>query len=264
MSQISIGQFIPGRSILHQLDPRAKLFFVFSYMILIFFANNVTTYSMLLVFTGLCILLSQISLGIYIKALKGIFYLIIAMIILHLLFTKGGEILVRVGFLTVYEEGFRQAIFISLRLLLLVLMASILTFTTSPLELTDAFESMLKPFVRFGLPAHEFALMMSMALRFIPTLWDETERIKKAQMARGADFESGSLFRRLKSYVFILIPLFISIFRRADELAMAMEARCYRGGPHRTKLRQLHYSSRDLALPMLLLLLIIGIWLLRK
>ncbi|RAL23287.1 energy-coupling factor transporter transmembrane component T family protein [Thermoflavimicrobium daqui] len=264
MNQLVIGQYVPGRSLIHQLDPRAKLAFVFAYMILVFFANNIASYGLLLFFSACTIYLSQIPLRIFSASLKPILFLILVMILFHLFLTKGGQVLFHFSFLTIYEEGVRQAVFISLRLILLVLTASLLTFTTSPMDLTDGLENMLHPFTRFGLPAHEFALMMSIALRFIPTIWDETEKIKKAQMARGADFESGHIFRRVKSYIPVLIPLFISAFRRAEDLALAMEARCYRGGINRTKLRELHFSTKDLGLVIIFAFLVLGICLLRE
>ncbi|SFJ38778.1 energy-coupling factor transporter transmembrane component T family protein [Thermoflavimicrobium dichotomicum] len=264
MSQIAIGQYIPGQSLIHRLDPRAKLLFVFAYMILVFFSNHLYSYTFLLAFTFVAMFLSRISLRIFLLALKPILFLIGFTMIFHLFLTKGGAVLIQLPIMTVYEEGLKQTVFISIRFILLVIMASLLTFTTSPMDLTDAFESLLKPFTRLGLPVHEFALMMSIALRFIPTLWDETEKIKKAQMARGADFESGNILRRAKSYIPVLIPLFISAFRRAEELALAMEARGYKGGEGRTKLRELHYTHYDVWLVIVFIGLCIGLWLLRR
>ncbi|TCS94155.1 energy-coupling factor transporter transmembrane component T family protein [Hazenella coriacea] len=264
MNQFVMGQYIPGNSPLHRFDPRAKLLFVFAYMLIVFLANNVWSYSLLLLFTIIGIYFSQISLKILYRAVKPVIFLIIFTAILHLTMTKGGEILIQFFFITVYEEGVRQAIFISTRFFLLVVMASLLTFTTSPIDLTDGLERLLQPFKKLGLPAHEFALMMSIALRFIPTIWSETEKIKKAQMARGVDFDRGSILKRVKSYIPVLIPLFVSAFRRAEDLALAMEARGYRGGTGRTKLKILRYHLRDLILPLIFLFLLVGLWWLRK
>ncbi|SEN61513.1 energy-coupling factor transporter transmembrane component T family protein [Lihuaxuella thermophila] len=259
-----IGQYIPGHSPLHQMDPRAKLLFVFAYMFAVFLANNPATYGLLVLFTGIGIYFSRISLSVFYRSMKPVFILILLTSLLHLWMTRGGEALFSFSFLTIYEEGVRQAIYISIRFFLLMAAASLLTFTTSPIDLTDGMESLLKPFERLGVPAHELALMMSIALRFIPTLWEETEKIKKAQMARGADFESGHVFKRVKSYIPVLIPLFISAFRRAEDLALAMESRCYRGGKGRTKWRELHYSHLDVVLLLLFVILLTALWLLRK
>lgn len=264
MNQFVIGQYIPGDSPLHRFDPRAKLLFVFAYMIIVFLANNEWSYGLLLLFTVVGVYYSQIPLKILYRAVKPIIFLIIFTAILHLSMTKGGDILIQFFFITIYEEGLRQAIFISTRFFLLVVMASLLTFTTSPIDLTDGLERLLQPFTKLGLPAHEFALMMSIALRFIPTIWAETEKIMKAQMARGVDFDRGSVFKRIKSYIPVLIPLFISAFRRAEDLALAMEARGYRGGTGRTKLRILEYQKRDLILPLIFLILLSSLWWLRK
>ncbi|MCF6094830.1 energy-coupling factor transporter transmembrane protein EcfT [Microaerobacter geothermalis] len=245
---IIIGQYIPGNSIIHRLDPRAKLLFVFAFVFVIFLANNWITYGILIGFTLLSVLLTSVPLSYILKGLKPIWWLIIFTILLYLLTTKEGELLWKWGWFSVYEQGLVQAVFISLRLLLLVIAASLLTFTTSPIDVTDGLESLLSPFKKIGLPAHELALMMSIALRFIPTIMEETEKIMKAQMARGAEFTTGSFGKRIKSFVPLLIPLFISAFRRAEELAMAMEARGYRGGEGRTRYRKLTYHKRDIGL----------------
>lgn len=264
MSQLPLGQYIPGNSPIHQMDPRAKLLFVFAYMIIVFLANNAVTYSLLLILTAGGIYFSKISIPYFIKAIKPVLFLILLTGILHLWMTKGGTILFQFPFVSIYEEGVRQAIFISIRFFLFISMAALLTFTTSPIDLTDGIERLLKPLKRLGVPAHELALMMTVALRFIPVLWEETEKIKKAQMARGADFEQGNVFKRVQSYVPVLIPLFISAFRRAEELALAMESRCYRGGAGRTKLRELKYSRFDVGLLLLFIVMLAGLLLLRK
>lgn len=255
MSRITIGQFIPGNSILHRLDPRAKLLFVFLFFFLIFLANNLATYLVLYFFIIFSVLLSRISIVLFLRSIKPILFIIIFTSILHLLLTKTGQVLLVTPLFTVYSGGVSQAIFISSRFLILVVMASLLTFTTSSLDLTDALEQLLKPLKRIRVPVHELALMMSIALRFIPTLWEETEKIMNAQLARGANLESGNIFKRLYAYIPIFIPLFLSSFRRAEELAMAMEARGYRGGVGRTKYRLLQYTYKDYSLIVIFLIL---------
>ncbi|WP_028777730.1 energy-coupling factor transporter transmembrane component T family protein [Shimazuella kribbensis] len=264
MSRIVIGQFMPGNSILHRFDPRAKLLFVFLFFFLIFFVNNISTYLVIYLFVFFCIGLSQIRIRLFLGSIKPVLFIIIFTSILHLVMTKGGTILLTTPFFTVYEEGVRQAAFISSRFLILVVMASLLTFTTSSLDLTDALEQLMGPLRKIRVPVHELALMMSIALRFIPTLWEETEKIKNAQLARGANLESGNIFKRLTAYIPIFIPLFLSSFRRAEELAMAMEARAYRGGIGRTKFRLLEYKRKDYMLIVIFLLLVIGIGWLRS
>jgi energy-coupling factor transport system permease protein len=262
MSKITIGQFIPGNSILHRLDPRAKLLFVFLFFILIFLANNIATYLVLYMFIILSVLWSRIPIGLFVRSIKPIIFIIILTSVLHLLLTKTGQALWVTPFFTVYSGGVKQAIFISSRFLILVVMASLLTFTTSSLDLTDALEQLLNPLKKIRVPVHELALMMSIALRFIPTLWEETEKIRNAQLARGANLESGNIFKRLYAYIPIFIPLFLSSFRRAEELAMAMEARGYRGGVGRTKYRLLQYTRKDFSLIVIFLILGIAIgWL---
>jgi energy-coupling factor transport system permease protein len=257
MSQIAIGQYIPGNSIIHRLDPRAKLLFVFAFMFVIFFANNAPTYGLLYLFCLVMIGLSRISAKLFLGAMKPVLFLIVLTSCLHLLLTHGGRPILITPIFTVYEGGVQQAIFISSRFLILVVTASLLSFTTSSIDLTDALERLLNPLKRIRVPVHELALMMSIALRFIPTLWEETEKIKKAQIARGAELESGNLFKRLKSYIPIFIPLFLSAFRRAEELALAMESRAYRGGVGRTKYRLHTYSWPDAM--MIVLFLVIAI-----
>lgn len=263
MQPFVIGQYLPGKSLLHRLDPRAKLLFVFGFMILIFLSNNLISYCFLLVFTMISVFFSRISLVYFIKALKPVLFLILLTAFLHLFFTKGTEqtALWATPLFTIYQEGVIQAAFISLRFILLIFIASLLTFTTSPVDITDGLESLLAPLKTVKVPTHEIALMMSIALRFIPTLWEETEKIRKAQLARGAKLESGSIWTRLKSYLPILIPLFLSAFRRAEELAFAMESRCYRGGEGRTKYRLLQYGVADFVL-LLLFFVLLGILLL--
>ncbi|AWE09056.1 cobalt ABC transporter permease [Lysinibacillus sp. 2017] len=264
MEKMIFGRFIPGNSFVHKLDPRSKLLFVFTFIVIVFLANNITTYAVLLVFTLLIIMLSRIRLYFLINGLKPVIFLMAFTLILHLLMTKEGAVLLDLGFMKIYEEGLRQGIFISVRFLVLVFMTSILTLTTSSISITDGLETLLNPFKKLKLPVHELALMMSIALRFIPTLMDETDKIMKAQMARGSDLSAGPLKDRLKAVVPLLVPLFISAFKRAEDLATAMEVRGYRGGEGRTRYRQLNWTMKD-TLSLFILVLIAGVlWMLRS
>ncbi|WP_400164632.1 energy-coupling factor transporter transmembrane component T family protein [Brevibacillus sp. TJ4] len=262
LQNIAIGQYVPGHSFLHRADPRSKLLFIVLFATLVFLANNTITYAILVLFTLYTILLSRLSLSYILKSLKPVWLLILLTVVLHILITKGGAVYFQYGWFSVEEEGVRQAIFISMRLGLLILISSLLTLTTSPIDLTEGLERLLKPFGKIGVPVHEIALMMSIAIRFIPTLMEETDKIIKAQTARGANFTSGSLIRRAKSLLPIAIPLFVSAFRRAEDLALAMEARGYRGGVGRTRLNKLRFSWRDgcIAGVAVFLILAIGWW----
>ncbi len=264
MEKMIFGRYIPGDSFVHKLDPRSKLIFIFIFIAIVFLANNAVTYGLLLGFTLLTVFVSKIRLYFLLNGLKPILFLLVFTFLLHIFFTKEGDLLWKWQFIEVYEEGLRQGIFISLRFLVLVLMTSILTLTTSPISITDGMEVLLNPFKRFKLPVHELALMMSISLRFIPTLMDETDKIMKAQMARGSDITSGSIKERIKAVVPLLIPLFVSAFKRAEDLAVAMEVRGYRGGEGRTRYRQLKWDWRDTTI-MLLLIVMAGIlWVLRS
>jgi energy-coupling factor transport system permease protein len=257
MDSMIIGKYVPGHSLIHRMDSRSKLIMIFLFVFIVFLANNALTYVMLGIFTITIVLLTKLPVNFLIKGLKPILWIILFTFILHLLVTKEGEVLFDLGFLKIYEEGLKQGIYISLRFLFLILMTTILTLTTTPIEITDGMESLLAPFKKLGLPVHELALMMSISLRFIPTLMEETDKILKAQMARGVDFASGPIKSRIKAIVPLLVPLFISAFKRADELATAMEARGYQGGEGRTKLRQLKWKFLDTA--VLILLIILGL-----
>ncbi|AIY04035.1 cobalt ABC transporter permease [Planococcus sp. PAMC 21323] len=245
MEKMIFGRFIPGDSLIHQMDPRAKIAFVFVFIAIVFIANDAVTYGILLGFTLLVVFLSKIRLYFLINGLKPVFILLIFTFFLHLFFTREGDLLVDIGFIKIYEEGLRQGIFISIRFLVLVFITSILTLTTSPISITDGIEVLLGPLKRVKLPVHELALMMSISLRFIPTLMDETGKILKAQMARGSDIGSGPIKERIKAVVPLLIPLFVSAFKRAEDLATAMEVRGYRGGEGRTRYRQLNWRLLD-------------------
>lgn len=244
LKDITLGQYFPGNSCIHRLDPRTKILSMAAYIAIIFLIKGFVGYGILAVFTISCVLLSKIPFKFVLKGLKPIMLFIVITAVFNLFLTSG-TVLWKWGFLTVTYEGVRLAVFMVLRLFFLVFGTSLLTLTTSPIALTDGLEYLLTPFKRMGVPAHELAMMMTIALRFVPTLLEETEKIIKAQTARGADFESGNIIRRAKAMIPILIPLFISAFRRADELAIAMECRCYRGGDGRTRLRELKMHKLD-------------------
>lgn len=244
LQNITLGQFFPGSSILHRMDPRMKLGLLFILMILIFTCNTSMAYGTILVMTMALIFFSRIPFMLVFKSLRPIWWIMLFTFLIHLFSHPGEELYKFLGY-SITWEGFREGIFISLRLALLVILSSLLTFTTSPLKLTDAMERILSPGKRIGLPAHELAMMMTIALRFIPTLVEETDKIMKAQTSRGSDFTTGNVMTRLKSFIPILVPLFLSAFRRADELAMAMEARCYRGGEGRSHMKALYFTSLD-------------------
>lgn len=245
LKDITIGQYYPGRSPIHLLDPRVKIIITFLFIFVVFFIKSYVGYAILFAYLMLIVILSTIPLKLIFKSLRPLLFVIVLTFVINMFFTVGEEVLVSFWKITITKEGLNQAIFMALRLIFLVMGTSILTLTTSPIELTDGLEYILKPLKVFKFPAHELAMMMTIALRFIPTLMEETDKIMKAQMARGADFETGNLVQRAKSLVPLLVPLFISAFRRADELAMAMEARCYRGGENRTRLKELKTDKRD-------------------
>jgi energy-coupling factor transport system permease protein len=257
LSNITLGQFFPGDSVLHRLDPRVKILLLLVYLIEVFVFSHPLAYAVLTVVTFLLILLSGVPMRMMMRSLKPLWWIILFTFLIHL-FSNPGTPIAQVWVFTMTWEGVQKGFFLSLRLVLLILASSLLTFTTSPLKLTDALESLLSPFRRFGLPAHELAMMMTIALRFIPTLIAETDKIMKAQQSRGVDFSSGNVLARLRNMVPILVPLFLSAFRRADELALAMEARCYRGGIGRTQMKALQLLSIDYAAVTVFILLTAG------
>ena len=238
LKDITIGQYIPGDSFVHKLDPRTKILISFIFIASLFIVDKFWGYIFIIAFLGATVLISKLQFKYLYKGLKPVFLLIAITAALNIFMIKGSEdtLIWHWKFLYIYKEGIRTAIFMALRLILLIMGTSVLTLTTSPIELTDGIESLLKPFKKIGVPAHELAMMM---------IIDETDKIMKAQKARGADFESGNIIQKAKSLIPLLIPLFISSFRRADELAMAMEARCYRGGDGRTRMKILKYSKND-------------------
>ncbi|WP_066058489.1 energy-coupling factor transporter transmembrane component T family protein [Robertmurraya korlensis] len=245
MDKMIFGRYIPADSVLHRMDPRSKLVLIFLFVCVVFLANNSLTYGTLLVYTIIMLSLSKISIRFIMSGLKPVLWLVVFTLFLHLFLTKEGTLLFQLGWIEVYEEGVKQGLFISLRFFLLILMTSLLTLTTTPIEITDGLEELLGPLKKVKFPVHELALMMSISLRFIPTLMQETDKIMKAQSARGVDFTGGPVKDRVKAIIPLLIPLFISSFKRAEELAIAMEARGYRGGEGRTKYRQLNWGIRD-------------------
>jgi energy-coupling factor transport system permease protein len=245
MDKMIFGRYIPSNSFVHRMDPRSKLIFVFAFICTVFLANNAVTYALLGVFTLMAMLSVKVPLKFLLGGLKPVMWLVLFTFLLHILFTKEGDVLVDAGFFTIHEEGLRQAVFISLRFTYLIIVTTLLTMTTSPISITDGLETLLHPLNKVRFPVHEMALMMSISLRFIPTLMEETDKIIKAQTARGAELASGPVKERIKSIVPLLIPLFVSAFKRAEDLATAMEARGYKGGEGRTKYRVLSWSGTD-------------------
>lgn len=245
LRDITIGQFYPVDSYIHKLDARIKIISTLIYIFALFFVRNFIGYIPVLIFLASVIYISKVPLKFILRGLKSIVIIILFTVVLNIFMSSGKTVLFHYGFITVTLEGIYNAGIMALRLIFLIIGSSLLTLTTSPIELTDGIEILMKPLKRFGVPSHEIAMMMTIALRFIPTLLEETDKIMNAQTARGADFETGNLIQRAKSMVPILVPLFISAFRRADDLAMAMEARCYRGDEGRTRMKQMVLVKND-------------------
>ncbi|MCR4798367.1 MAG: energy-coupling factor transporter transmembrane protein EcfT [Lachnospiraceae bacterium] len=260
--EITIGQYYPADSLLHRLDPRVKLFFTLFYMIGIFVADNIFAFSLLTVGLFSAVKLSKVPFGYMVKGLQAIILLLIIAGAFNMFLTPG-QTLATVGPLTITDVGLKNAGLMTARMIYLIIGTSLMTLTTTPNRLTDGLETSLGPLQKLNVPVHEIALMMSIALRFIPILVEETDKIMKAQMARGADFETKGLVRKAKAMVPLLVPLFVSAFRRASDLAMAMEARCYHGGEGRTKMKPLHYSKEDRVAYLLILLFFAGVVVLR-
>ncbi len=254
IKDITLGQYFPLDSVIHKIDPRFKIIFTILYIILVFFADSLATYSLVALFCIAVIFLSRVNFSLVLKSIKPLVFVILLTGLINVFLTNDKNVIWSYGFLKVTELGLRNAVNMALRLVFLVVGSSMLTYTTSPIMLTDGMERLLKPFSIIGLPSHEIAMMMTIALRFIPTLLEETQKIMTAQKARGADFESGNIVKRAKALIPVLIPLFINAFKRADELSTAMECRCYRGGTGRTRLRELKSSKCDyIALAVMLL-----------
>ena len=263
LKDITLGQFFPGRSAIHLLDPRTKLVVLILYIVALFLAVSWVSYGVLFLFLAIAIAVSRVPLKAFVHGLKPLLLILIITGLLNLFLTKEGRVLVSFWGIDITSGGVLRAAFMLVRILLLVTSTFLLTYTTSPIALTDGLEALLSPLKRIKLPVHELAMMMCIALRFIPTLIEETDKIMSAQKARGADFESGNIFHRVKALVPILVPLFVSAFRRADELATAMECRCYQGGTGRTKMKLLRYSLWDYEAYLLSVLLMAGVFALR-
>lgn len=251
---ISIGQYIPGNSMLHRADPRTKLLLIILYMVLIITINSYLGYLIATVYLLLSIFAGKIPPKLLLSSLKAVFFIIVFTAILNLFFVKGNNPILQWKFIEIYKEGITISLKMTIRIILLVSCASLLTFTTTPILLTDGLESLMRPLSKFNFPSHEIAMMMTIALRFIPTFVEETDRIIKAQTARGADFDSKNVIEKVKSFVPVLVPLFVGAFRRAEDLATAMEARCYHGGKGRTRLKVLKFTYIDGVLTLITIL----------
>lgn len=258
LREITLGQYYPVDSVIHRLDPRTKLFGTLIFILSLFFANNIWGYLLATVVLAAVIQMTRVPFSFMVRGLRAILFLLLISVSFNLFLTRG-EVLVQFWIFKITREGLKMAGFMAIRLVYLVLGSTIMTLTTTPNALTDGLEKSLGVLNRVGVPVHEISMMMSIALRFIPILVEETDKIMKAQMARGADFESGNLIQKAKAMIPLLVPLFISAFRRATDLAMAMEARCYRGGSGRTKMKPLHYASRDKVAYLLLLAYFAGV-----
>lgn len=261
ISDITLGQFFPGYSPIHKLDPRTKIILATFFIVAVFVANNPVGFALLSGFTLVLIALSRISFKVIRKSIKPIVFILLFTALINMFMTTGdGEPLISFWIVNIYEEGIARAILMALRVIILIVGTSVLlTYTTSPIALTDGLEALLSPLKKINVPVHTFAMMMSIALRFIPTLVEETEKIMNAQKSRGADFTTGNLAQRAKALIPILVPLFVSSFKRAEELATAMECRCYRGDKNRTKLVKLEYHARDYLFMSLFAILLAGL-----
>ncbi len=247
MKNIAIGQYYPAQSILHSIDPRCKIILALCYIVASFLCHNILGFAVLLASAFLLIFMGRIPFRVVFKGIRPILFIMLFTVVINLFLTTGDTLIFKWGIINIYLEGIYNAVFMVIRIVVLVVGACMfLTYTTTPIALTDAIEQLLSPLKKIKVPVHEFAMMMTIALRFIPTLVDETDKIMSAQKARGADFSSGGLIKRAKALIPILIPLFVSSFRRADELATAMECRCYRGGEGRTRMTVLHIRPRDI------------------
>ena len=259
LKDITLGQYFPGDTVAHRLDPRTKILLVVLYIVALFCAKGLLTYGIMALILVICVRISHVQFKALVRGLKPVTFILMFTAILNLFFTSGTHNLVEWGFIHISDTGIHNAIFMVIRIMLLIMGTFLMTYTTSPIALTDGLERLLNWMKKIHVPVHELAMMMSIALRFIPTLVEETDKIMCAQKARGADFESGNIIQRAKALIPILVPLFISAFRRADELATAMECRCYHGGEGRTKLHVLKYEGRDFMALTLGLLITVGV-----
>ena len=264
LKDITLGQFFPGKTAIHRLDPRTKLLLLIVYIVALFLASSWGSYALVLLFLVGVTVLGRIPFKSMTRGLKPMLIFIVFTAVLNVFYTKGGTLLLDWWIFEIWSEGLKTAFFMVLRIMMLVCGTFLLTYTTSPIALTDALERLLSPLKKLRVPVHELAMMMSIALRFIPTLIEETDKIMSAQKARGADFETGSLIRRAKALIPILVPLFVSAFRRADELATAMECRCYHGGEGRTRLKVLRFGKIDLCAFFVGVMLLAAVIVLRR
>ncbi len=264
LKDITLGQYFPGDTIAHRLDPRTKILLVVLYIVALFCANSLLAYGILALVLAVCVRVSHVGLKSLVRGLKPVVFIIVFTGVLNLFFTPGDHTLVEWGVLRITETGARNALFMVLRIMLLIMGTFLMTYTTSPISLTDGLERLLNWMKKLHVPVHELAMILSIALRFIPTLIEATDKIMSAQKARGADFESGSIIQKAKALIPILVPLFVSAIRRAEELATAMECRCYHGGEGRTKLHVLQYAGRDYAALALGVVITAGIIALRQ
>lgn len=257
LKNITMGQYIPGKSILHRADPRTKMIWTILLMIMLFTANNLYGYVMMLAITGIMLAVSEVPVGFTLKGIRPLLVIMIITSAINVFAYPGTTVLLSWGTMKITLEGVLQALIIAGRLSLMVILGSVLTLTTTPIALTDSLETMLGPLKKWKIPVHEMAMMMSIALRFIPTLLEETDRIMKAQASRGADFDTGNILEKAKSFIPVLIPLFVSAIKRAEELATAMESRCYRGDIGRTRMKQLWFTKVDRNIHLFLLLFLL-------
>lgn len=259
LSNITIGQYYPAKSPLHRMDPRMKVILTAVFIVLIFLANNVASMALVLAFLGVTVALSRVPLKMILRGLKAIVIIVVFTAVLNLFYVQGGKTLVDFWIIHITEKGVYTALFMAIRIMALIISSSLLTYTTTPTNLTDGLERLLSPLRYLRVPVHDIAMMMTIALRFIPTLIDEVGRIMNAQKARGADLETGSLFQRAKALVPIFIPLFISAFRRAYDLAFAMDCRCYRGGEGHTRMKQMKLAFRDFGALLVMVAVLAGV-----
>ena len=263
LDKLLLGRYLQGDSFIHRLDPRTKFLATFLFIIIVFLANNWLTYFILAIFTMIALLASKIPMSFFWNGVKPLLWVILFTVVLQMVFTTGGDVYVEWAFIKITSYGVINAIFIFLRFMFIIFISTLMTLTTPPLQIADAMESIMKPLGKIGVPVHEIALMLSIALRFVPTLMDEAQKIMNAQRARGVDFGEGNLFEQMKAIIPILIPLFVSSFNRAEDLATAMEARGYQGGTGRSKYRVLTYGKIDGIAAMSLVILTITLVLFR-
>ncbi len=265
MNNITLGQYYPAKSLIHSLDARVKVVLAILYIVCSFLCKNVVSYAVLLASAIILIIISRIPLRMIFRSLRPVLFILLFTVVINVLWTRGERLLLEWWIIKIYYEGIMNSVFIGVRIVVLIIGSSVfMTYTTTPIELTDALESLLSPLKVFHAPVHEFAMMVTIALRFIPILSEETTKIMQAQKARGADFTSGGLIQRAKALIPVLIPLFVSAFRRADELATAMECRCYHGGDGRTRLHVPHCRGRDFVMIFVIVALGVGLVVLNR